>query len=115
MVETFSPFGLSPGTASEVEPRVLMADFGDGYAHRAGDGLNTMKLKYDVVFSALTNAEKSYIVEFFRAHKGYRCFAWSPPGATVAAKFIARRWRESHPATGLFDVSATLEQVFDLS
>lgn len=109
----FLPFGISPGTSYEVDARVLMADFGDGYVGRAGDGINTMGKKYDVKFDALTKAEKDYVVGFFATHKGYVAFDWTPPGATVAIKWIARRWKVTNLTREVSDVSAQFEQVFD--
>lgn len=115
-METFLPggeIGIASGSASEVQPRVLLAEFGDGYTQRAGDGLNTMGKTYELSLRHLTQPEYAYVIAFFERTGGYRAFLWTEPGATVARKWIVQRWRTTDIAPGIFDISASFMQVFD--
>ncbi len=73
-------FGWSPRTAAAGDStfRVRTAQFGDGYAQVAGDGINTETQSWDLSFTGVF-AYISPIVGFLRDHGGATSFIWTPP------------------------------------
>ncbi|MCW5623914.1 MAG: phage tail protein [Burkholderiales bacterium] len=98
--------------ADETEPRVAEARFGDGYAQRVPDGINSMAPSWDLTFKERTLTEIGDIVTFLRARNGAESFDWTPPGG-AAGKFICRRWQRSRGNALYADLRATFEQVFE--
>jgi phage-related protein len=115
-VETFTPpVNPSPDLGYEIEPRVLVAGFGDGYQQRAADGLNAMRRVYgDVSFENLTLAEADAITGFFAARAGVEAFWWTPIDSGEAGKYRCTRWARRRRTAQAYVFTATLEQVFDL-
>jgi len=60
-------------------PRVLKAQFGDGYEQRTQDGLNSNLMVWNLTFSTLTLAELDAIDAFLLALGGADKFQWTPP------------------------------------
>ena len=115
-MQTFTPpVNPSPDLGYSVEPRVLVAGFGDGYRQRAGDGLNTMRRRYESLrWENVSPAEADAITGFFEARAGVEAFFWTPPGSGTAGKYRAVRWSRSRRTAQACLVTATLEQEFDL-
>jgi phage-related protein len=120
---TFDPrFQLSPATVlnpdpgykQQHQPKVLMADFGDGYGARAADGINNDPLNVPVTWTNVTKAERDYIVNFFKDRKGYQSFFWTLPDETTPKAWVCQQWDGDHQTVDGYIVSATLRQVFDL-
>ena len=112
---TFSPpvpptIGLSRTT----RPRVLVAQFGDGYSQRTANGLNSQPSEWSVSWSpiSLTNAET--IRAFLASRGGVEAFRWTPPGAGSPVVVICPQWAFSYRGGGLADMQATFVEVFDL-
>jgi len=102
-------------TRNTVNTRVLEAQFGDGYTTRAGDGINTIVETWNVEWAALDSTSSAEIISFLEARGGYESFTWTPPGSSTQKKFICKQWSETHPGNSLKNISATFNQVFDLS
>ena len=115
-MQTFSPpVNPSPDLGYTVEPRVLVAEFGDGYRQRAGDGLNTMRRRYESLsWDNVSPAEADAITAFFAARAGVEAFFWTPPGSATTGKYRAIRWGRSRRTAQAYRVTATFEQEFDL-
>ena len=96
----------------EEEPRVLAAQFGDGYQQRVGDGINIRPRKWTLQFDARTDAEMTPILAFLRARNGVEAFDWTDPDG-VAGKFVCRRWSRTQPNFGINNLSAVFEEVFE--
>ena len=96
------------------EPNLAVAEFGDGYTQRAAKGLNHVRRKVSLSWTSISAADKDALVDFFRSTNGVDPFYWTAPGEP------ARLWRASqwshHVVAGdaVWNVSATLEEVFDL-
>jgi phage-related protein len=76
-LETFN-FPARIGTSGDIEPVVRTTQFGDGYAQSTGDGINSEKESWPLVFVGVWDEIKP-IVKFLREHKGYRSFKWRNP------------------------------------
>jgi phage-related protein len=76
-VETFS---WCPKVASQVDTsfRTRKAQFGDGYAQVAGDGINPVTPQWSVSFTG-DEAYIQAIKNFLNRHAGWKSFIWKPP------------------------------------
>lgn len=102
------------GATNQTEARILKATFGDGYAQRSADGINTVVEKYDLTWENISREEAEVIIAFFKARGGYESFEWTPPGYTVASKWTCEQWGRQHINPVLDTVTATFNQSFDL-
>lgn len=111
------PTGL-PGPADDnyswsEEPRVRLAQFGDGYEQRTADGLNTRPRKLTVDWPNLVLADKDTILNFLRARNGVDAFFWTPPGESTAIKVKAPTWTVKRTSGPYWSISVTFQEVFD--
>ncbi len=82
MADTFSPgLTLLTDPVGTTTYRTLKAQFGDGYAQMAADGLNNRMDSWPLQF-ACTPSEMQAIKAFMDAQGGYKAFNWTPPGGT---------------------------------
>jgi len=114
MAELFAPqrgpdFGLTTGH----EPRVLQADFGDGFAQRARDGINSDPLTLRLSWTNLTESEKDEIDAFLVARGGYEAFDWQMPTESSSRRWVCPSWSFDLVDAGVFALSATFREVFD--
>jgi phage-related protein len=90
-------FSWCPTTATcQVEPRVLVAQFGDGYAQRRPDGINTQDQIWSLEFHNRTQAVAEAIEAFLVARKGVDVFNWTPPRRSVVLDVICPDWSLSY-------------------
>ncbi len=77
MIETFT---WCPRINAQADTtfRVKKAQFGDGYAQVAGDGLNNRSDSWQLEFVG-EEAMIEQIVAFFDRHAGHKAFIWKPP------------------------------------
>lgn len=104
--------GVSVGSSLEESARVLKAQFGSGYAQRAGDGLNNIVGSYSVTFENLTRDEAAVIVQFFKTQGGARAFVFIPPGEEVERLWTCEKWKRTHVDATIDTVTASFEEVF---
>lgn len=76
----------------ELEPRVLVAQFGDGYAQRRPNGINTQDEIWSLTFNNRTAAVAQAIDDFLKARNGVDVFVWTPPRASTARNVICPEW-----------------------
>ena len=104
----------SASTMLEEEPRVIETSFGDGYAQRSPDGLNSNPQMWELRFSDVELEKADAIIGFWRARLGVTPFRWVPLWHTVSRRFVCKRWTRTHPNEwGQCDISARFEQVFE--
>ncbi|NVJ04089.1 phage tail protein [Myxococcus sp. AM001] len=80
-------FTPSWGAQLESQPRVSMAQFGDGYSQRSEDGSRGLLQRWSLQFTARRKSEADALDAFLRAHRGVAAFefvvpdsAWSVTG-----------------------------------
>lgn len=107
-------FTIAPDFSAQLteQPRVLRAQFGDGYEQRVGDGINIRPARWALRFSARSTAERDALLAFFRADNGITAFDWTPPGG-VAGKFVCREWNLTLDNAAVSTITATFDQVFE--
>src|SRR5690348_13475627 len=79
-------------TRLTVKPRVLTAEFGDGYSQRSIDGINNNRQVWEVVWNNLLDSEMDNLRNFLDSLAGVGAFTWSPPKDPAAGtyKFVAK-------------------------
>ena len=99
------------GARRTVKAKTFKASFGDGYAQRTADGINSLVESWSLNFSVRTRAEVVAIAAFLAAAKGVYNFTWvTPTGATK--KFTCETWDDVYGHDGDCSVSATFMQDF---
>lgn len=89
--------------------RVLVAQFGDGYAQRVGDGINTQSQSWPLEFAG-DSREIRPIRAFLDAHEGFRSFLWTPPLGEQSS-FVAPEGYTLKPhGGGVFTLSVTFRE-----
>lgn len=109
MAEVFTWNPLENATADAMF-RVRKAQFGDGYAQRVRDGLNTRMKPWVVTF----RGRASYIDpirNFLDTHAGATAFLWTPPGG-VSGLYVCERYSEIGLVNERFSITATFEQAY---
>lgn len=108
-VFSWSPRTNAPQGATRFA--VLQAQFGDGYAQRAEDGINNLADTWPLTFAGRA-AYVLPIKQFLDRHKGARSFLWTPP-LGVQGRYATPQGYALVPAgAGLYTLTVTLEQVF---
>lgn len=101
----------------DLEPRIVKAQFGDGYAQRRADGINTQAHKWNLAIKNATAQTASEVVNFFSARNGVEVFNWTPPRTAVPEDVICPSWALAYGdllETGarLYTVSFKFEEVY---
>lgn len=110
-LSTFAPeIAPSPGGTIKPQIKILKAEFGDGYSQPTPAGLNHIRKIIDLRWEALTEAQKTYIENFFETHGGYKTFLYQPFGFAAPLKWTCSEWSISPGAP--WSVSAKFEQSF---
>jgi phage-related protein len=101
----------SYSTEVDTEPRVDLAQFGDGYAQRAADGINNMPEKWNLVYENVDITTSNAIIAFFKALGGYIAFDWTPPDG-VAGRYVATSWKRTYAGYNSRNVTVMVVQDF---
>ena len=109
-METFN-WNVSIGTSKETKTRVIKNQYGDGYAQRLGDGINSIVRAWPVTIKASSLVLADEIEGFLEARGGAEAFLWTPPNAAVAVKVICENWRRQDRIASSV-ITATFQQVF---
>lgn len=84
-METFN-FQVQTKPRGDVRYRRRVAQYGDGYAQKVGDGLHTKVQDWTVTFSGSFD-EAQDVIDFLDQHAGYIPFMWTPPGSSSPKYF----------------------------
>lgn len=98
--------------ALQRKPRILMAQFGDGYSQRQADGLNANPKVWSLKFENRSDSEADDIDAFLVARGGWEAFDWTDPDGD-ALKFVCREWSRVREQYNLNTVAAVFEQVYE--
>lgn len=110
-METFT-WTHDRGISAKHTPRVLKAQFGDGYAQRALDGLNAKESTWEVRFANRSTTEATAILDFLDARQGVEAFLFTPTGAEAPVKVIAVDWAEQAVSQFAISVKAKFERTY---
>lgn len=92
------------GMVRKHEPRKLKAQFGDGYALRASDGINTNLPTYECKFE-IDPADYASVKAFLESKGGVSPFTWVPPAETII-NVVCEEWSFNFDVYGVYILSA---------
>ena len=97
------------------EPKVLVAQFGDGYVQRAGDGINTNLEVWNLTASNIPISVGEAIDTFLSTHGGHTSFEWTAPGInTIEGSYLCPAWKVSKQGEDKCSFSATFIEAVEL-
>lgn len=105
-------YGVDWDAEEDAKPRVLSANFGNGYEQRVADGLNWKPRVWNVSFSLRDNTETTAITAFFELHGGVTPFDWTPP-IGAAGKWLCRNWKTRAVNYDAYTITTQFEEVFE--
>ena len=105
---------LDPGGSRKKAPKLLMAEFGDGYSQRAADGINNDPRTRSMSWTNLTQEEKDYIDGFLEDRNGFESFFYQERDEPQPKVFICTEWEVVDVTYDVYTVTATFKQVYDL-
>ena len=111
----FTPPLAPSRTSSQARtPRVLLAQYGDGYEQRLQDGLNTRGLTVTAIWGALTHADADTIVAFFEARAGVEPFTYTMPPSSTNRRWVCSEWTRTEIDDLASSITAAWREVFDI-
>lgn len=114
-LDTFSPETHPDfGNTRSHKPKVLRANFGDGYSQRAGELINSDPRSWSVTWTNLPKTERDYIIDFFAARKGYIAFLYTYVDEATAKAYVCEEWDDTHEDAITYTVTAKFVEVFDI-
>jgi phage-related protein len=102
------------GYTKSTKPRILLNQFGDGYAQRTRDGINTSISEWNLTFTSRSISEANAILALIESTYGVSYMDWTPPQESVAVKVIASDWSSQYESAISRTVNVKFTQVFDL-
>lgn len=110
-----SDFTWAPdyGAQAQIEPKVRVTKFGDGYEQRSAYGINVTAESWPLTFTSLDQSTTADIIAFFVDKNAVISFNWTPPGESTPKKWVCRQWTKQVNAGNLFTITATFDRVYD--
>ncbi len=95
--------------------RVTKIEFGDGYAQRIRNGINTKADSWSLTFSNRNETEGKEIVYFLKSCSGTVVFDWTAPGDTLPKRWICEAGAYSFKIGkgNIYSISAKFDEVFE--
>lgn len=103
------------GTSLDKKPKILKAQFGDGYSQRTKDGINNNPGVWNLSLDEKTDVEADAIMAFLDARGGAEAFYWTPPSSSTQVVVTCENCRRSWKAFNSNTINATFIQQFDAS
>lgn len=91
-IHQFFTFEPSAQTKGSQLPRVLKAQFGDGYTQRVRDGAQNALQMWNLVFTNRSQARLKQIDDFLDQFHGVNAFVWKPPAPFGPRWFTCKNW-----------------------
>ena len=113
-----APVQPDKGLSRSNTPRVLLANFGDGYEQRLADGINILDQSMSISFSTRPKAEIDDLVAFFESLKGVDRFKFSledsNEGSSTETIFcICPSWNQTWAFENFYTLTATFRRVYE--
>jgi phage-related protein len=101
-------------------PKVLTANFGDGYEQRIADGINTLNENYSLNFATRPKADIDDIVAFLDTQKGVAKFILTLPDTNNTTrtgerdvKVVSTNYSVTYDYDDFYSLSLSLKRVFE--
>ncbi|RAH97620.1 hypothetical protein DLJ53_27585 [Acuticoccus sediminis] len=110
---TFTPTRTpSENSIRDTTPKLLIAEFGDGYTQITADGTNHIRETLRLTWQFLDVTEADYIEDFFRAQGGHTPFYYTAPDDSTAKKWTCRKWNRTFQENNRRTITAEFTQDF---
>ena len=109
-MDTFTWQPSAGGSAVDVKYRTLNAQFGDGYAQVAADGINNAVTSAQLTFIG-KSADMQPIINFLNAKAGAVSFYWTPSLGTQGM-YRCKNPQVKSDGADTHTITATFEQSF---
>jgi phage-related protein len=101
----------------DLEPSVIKAQFGDGYAQRRPAGINTQARMWTVDIKNVIAQTANDVLAFVKARNGVEVFSWTPPRSTEAENVICSSWNFAYgdmieDGSLLYSITMKFEEAF---
>ncbi len=101
----------------DLEPRVIKAQFGDGYAQRRPAGINTQVCIWSISMKNTDAKTAGEVIQFLSARNGAEVFNWTPPRQSVTQDVICPSWSVNYGellqnGELLYNLAFKFEQVY---
>lgn len=120
MVATFPDISPDLNSQRAYEPKILRAEFGDGYFQAAGDGIHPFKETWSLAFGNRPKSEIDAIQTLLETLNGVQSFYWTPPGETPLTP-NPKRWFQTGQIIGpnkngpdAYSISFTIERTWTI-
>ena len=113
-----APVQPDKGFARSNAPRVLLANFGDGYEQRLADGINILDQTMTLSFTTRPKAEIDDLVAFFESLKGVDTFKFNLEDSNESSDTetiicICSQWSQTWVYDNFYSLSATVRRVYE--
>ncbi|MFM0224172.1 phage tail protein [Paraburkholderia dipogonis] len=101
----------------DLEPKIVIAKFGDGYAQRRPAGIHTQARQWSVEMRNASATVAAAVLAFLEARNGVDVFSWIPPRHTEAQDVLCPSWSFAYgdlisDGERVYTVTMKFEQVF---
>jgi phage-related protein len=106
---------VDKGFARTSTPKIHVVSFGDGYEHRAADGINNLVQGMTVNFATRPKAEIDDLVAFFESLGGVSKFRMTidDSNGNETIKVVCKSWQQTWNYDNFYSLSATFERVYE--
>jgi len=106
------------GLSESNQPRVLRAQFGDGYQQRIIDGINNNPRKFEITVANQEKAVIDDIDSYLTSLNGVTAFNFTIPdtnagGGEETIKVVCGAWSKNFAFDNFYNLTASLEEVFE--
>ena len=103
----------SNATQMKAKPRVISAQFGDGYEQRLGDGINSVLRVWNLQWNNISLTNGYALDTLFKNNKGVSLIQWTQPApfdVEGALTWICDDWDFTFVGGQICNVTAVLQQ-----
>jgi phage-related protein len=103
------------GFTRQNTPRVHIAQFGDGYMQRVGDGINRLSQTFSLSFANRAKADIDSITNFLETKGGVDSFnfTYEEDGSETTIKVLCSDWAQSWAYADYYDLKLKLVRVYE--
>jgi phage-related protein len=101
------------GSRLNIDQKTRVARFGDGYEQVAGDGLNTIRRTWTLVWNACPNSDADAIEAFWVQQGRTLPFWYTAPGTAQPYKWRFETFNRTQIDGNSDQLEITIRQVFD--
>jgi phage-related protein len=100
-----------------VNPRVKINKFGNGYEQRVVDGINNNLIEFDLTFENRSELETVSILHFLQQRNGQESFIYNVPTifskslSNLNTRFVCAQWSPSYVSYNNYSIEAKFTEV----